>query len=264
MKIQKAMIYLDALFDTRLGCIAKVDNNIATKIVTDPVLFKRYQTRHNDDMSFLGVNQKAYKAQWEKRNAMLLPSCLTTVNTFLLTKLITQLEISTEHNANVYDGFELHLNIWPYTNMSAEVSEYLAHCVQESVGIKHPFKIVSVSLNDLTSSHLVKNDYTVVMCYDIDPWLTYHFNETLSDDEALEIAIPNVTFMSAFLIPDMSKFKKLYEFKNPIGEQCPPHIGMSKLLEPFVGIQYMGLIYYCIPESSDYLSLELVREQLRK
>lgn len=263
MKIQKALVFLDTMFDTRLGCIAKVNPSVAAKIATDAKLMAKYIGRANDDMSKFGIDQKTYKEEWDKRNAMLLPACTATCQSFLLGKLIAQMEISTEHQPHLYDGFEVHLNIWPYGNMSDEVKQTLSMMFQKSSGLANPVKIVDIPITALTPALITTEQYSTVLIYDIDPWLTHHFHGGLTDEEMIERSIPHVLFLSGFLIPDLDRFKELYEFRNPAGEQCPPHIGMSKLLEPFVGIQYIGLIHYSLPTPKDFIGLELVREQAR-
>lgn len=254
MKVERLLIFMDAIFDTRLGVISTINPQVANDIVSVPELFKQYTSRYNDDMSKFGIDKDVFYETYARRDAFILPKSLATPMLFMIKKLLVHMDQGVINNPHLYDDFEIELNIHPYGNMSDVVKMALAETIESSLSIDRPIRIVDFPLTDLDHKKIKDREYSTIVLYDVDPWLTNYFHKDLTDEQALERSIPEVTIMTAMFFDDIKKYKAALDFKNPAGQQCPPHLGVSKLLEHFVGLKYLGVTHYCIPTPREFIA----------
>ena len=193
MSEQKILIDLDAIFDTRLGTIAKLNSNAADALVNTPELFLKYHSRTKDDWNELtngNITVEAFNAAYRERNVETLKASAITNYGTLLQGIINDLETKMIHTPLV-SSVELHINTWPYVLNEGEL-DMLKLCASEYTGLLTEIKTVILRPEMLKPQILDKN-YAVYITYNFNDWFGHHHVNLLN------YRMPQFTFLAAAL-----------------------------------------------------------------
>jgi hypothetical protein len=162
------LVQLDALLDTRLPSIAKLDPAAAVTLVKS----EAYYRRQIDDFETLtGLTKAQTDEAYQARDVETLKgSRLTPMNVFVDT-WVRKLEAEARDTPHVED-VEVHINIAPY-DLDVEEQEVLLTTIMARIGVEAKAKIVSIPLQELTPA-LCKSTYTGLVLYDFREWMEFH------------------------------------------------------------------------------------------
>ena len=192
MSEQIILVDLDAIFDTRLGTIARINPLAAAELVNGEA-FEKYQAREKDDWTTLTngvVSNEVFTQAYAKRDVDTLKASAVSNYGTLLQGIINDLENKMIHTPLV-SKVELHINTYPYALNEAEL-DMLKLCASEYTGMMTDIKTVSYPPEILTPQLLDKN-YAVYITYNFNDWLGHHHVRLLNH------RMPQFTFLAAAL-----------------------------------------------------------------
>lgn len=254
--MQRLLIDLDCLLDTRLAAISTVSSDVAQMMVGIPQLMDKYRKRNTDDFSQFGIDMEKYNEVWKNRKASILRASMMTPLAHFLVDIVEQVHQEAILKPHEYrGGFEIHINTYPYVDLSRVEIDALLDAISSRLKRRVPIYSVCLSDEELTPFLIREREYNCIFFYNFVYWLSTQFPNTLSDEEALDRCIPGVTVYSSYQIANMDDMKDAFEFKNPQGEQCPPHIGAQIALKPVINLEFINIDYYCIIDLDLHVNL---------
>lgn len=187
----RVLIYLDCLLDTKLGCIAQNDPELAATLLRENL----WSDRIMDNWPGRLTNKK-FRQWYDSRNFETLKhSVLTNVNYFL--KRMIKDSIVYNIHTNATDKVVFEVNIWPYESPDDAFIDMLVECVRFHTYSTSTIVIISADPKTLTPEY-IDSRYRVVIDQNPMEWVSMHkeFFE--------EKGIPNVTVVApALLDPDV-------------------------------------------------------------
>lgn len=249
MADQTHVIMLDTLLDTRLATIAKLDGEVAKRIVNDPEWRKKYNSRPCDDFTEFGISKDAFDKAYRERDVTTLMGSLPTVFLFELRNFgsaLVQLKSNEPHAA---ENIRYVINTYPYSDLTpAEVDKILSAIyarIQTIIQIEH----VYLSPEDLSPDLIRGANYNGVFFYDFRSWLKGHFGDEIEEGQLDRI--PSVTINTAPQFEDLEKLQEAAEYQNPNGEVIDPIEGMKVMFSPIFKLELIGLNVYSIADVSN-------------
>jgi len=227
-KIDTIYVELDVLLDTRLGTVARLDEEAAKSL-----LEKDYHTRESD--IFKGVNNEEYISLYSKRDTVTLAHSAITESIILIRHLLgvygRQLI-----NHPLRGELKLTVNTYPYVLTEEELSE-IGLAVKEWIQDLARVEIVTIPTKDLTPAHC-KRAYNVMMIYDHPGWMNTHteaFNTTL---------LPEVTLFAPAIYFKPPPTKE--EVMKHIQELMHPMEALEKLASPIINLTLIDVKYFSV------------------
>jgi hypothetical protein len=169
MNKRKHRVYLtlDSLFDTRLACLALIDEPLAIQLLES----NKYKSRlHNDFTIFKSsFDQKGYEARYASRDLSLLKQSVSTDIVGVILDMVMRYKTGQDLPGDETDVL-LTINTSPYSLNEGERAE-LANMVQGATTVDG----VDFIHSDLTycdGDNLAK--YDTVILDDLDKWVTLH------------------------------------------------------------------------------------------
>lgn len=156
------LVTLDSLLDTRLGTIAKINDEVFNKIVLD----EKYHTRDTD--VFEDIDIVVYKETYSNRNVETLSKSLLTNIILVLRDIISGLEkqaIMAPHNADT----SVVINVYPYVLIDEELSE-ISKAISMHLSDLVKINFINMSPKELTPLYC-KSNFAVMIMYDYGEWL---------------------------------------------------------------------------------------------
>jgi hypothetical protein len=163
---QHVLCQIDALVDTRLPSLARVNPEAAAKMVNE-----YYWQRLSDDFAkYTGgmVTNEAYQAQYAKRDVDTLRGSLCTNLCLSLTSMFANLCDQRINSPLVHD-VKLTINFYPYHLDDDQIEMYLtslAVFTNNEVKLDH----VWMAPDEITPA-LLDADYSAYILYDFDEWM---------------------------------------------------------------------------------------------
>jgi hypothetical protein len=179
---QHILCEIDALIDTRLPSIARVNPDAAAKMVND-----YYWLRLSDDFEkYTGglVTNEAYKAQYAKRDVDTLRGGLGTEMCLSLTSIFANL-CDQRINTPLVTDVKLTINFYPYILAEEEIEAFLtsiAVFTNNEVKLGH----VWLSPDEITPAFL-DADYSAYILYDFNNWMRFQ------EQRFIDKVIPSIT-----------------------------------------------------------------------
>lgn len=166
MSQNKQIVYveLDALLDTRLATVAKIDSDAAVTLVTGEEYFER---QIDDFEALTGIDVQTFREAYKARDIVTLQASRRTQAPQLLHELITKLEMA-ESTTPYVEGLEVEVNVWPYELDNDEV-DVLISAVMAFSGVETLVRAVRIQPADLTPK-LIKDYYSGMIMYNFREW----------------------------------------------------------------------------------------------
>lgn len=225
--VETIYVDLDCLLDTRIGTLAKMDEDLAAQ-----VLAGNYHQRTDD--FFAGVDHEAYKAAYAQRDVdTLMLSLFTNVITFLqacVKSATDEVALGGQNN-----GLEIVINVHPY-ELEPEEREQIELAIKARLFGVPVVRTTKVPDEFLTPEY-VKETYGMMIRYDFEPWLE-------KQAQALEkTRIPAVTIISPAIYRKLPTDEEMAALK---AEKLHPFRALEIALAPVVGVRLLDAEVFSI------------------
>lgn len=231
--VDKIMITLDSLLDTRLGVIAQKYPEKLEQLIEGRKYFDRIQDR------FEGIDHEEFVELYKKRDVETLKNSMMTNMTLLMGSFIKS-AAEEVFAGNAPTGMVFDINIHPYQLDEEERSD-LVGALEFHVGDAAEFNIVSIPNEFLTPS-ICKSQYAVLVMYDFPDWLRMH-------GEAFKVTrMPNMIIYAPRLLeklPTPEENRKLTEM------QLDPFEAARVAASPGFSIRFLTVDMFCIRNAID-------------
>lgn len=241
-KVVRLFSELDAVLDTRLGTLAKLDSKRAYDTLESGMYFDRSWDH------FPLFNQAEYEDAYAKRDELTLAHAILTNVVVGLHEMCLQLRnqaMTTPH----HDLVEVVINCWPYQLDEAKrerIGLAMAHHLKSADHVR----VVSLSPEELTP-RMVRDDYAGLVLYDYDKWTSAHWTP-----ETMRMYVQGGKQM--VLCPDTKLIAPAIWFKEPPSERELLEIQREKLPHPFecmqkamqtiIDLDLVDIRFFCVPD----------------
>lgn len=157
---------LDAIIDTRLGTLAKIDPKYAVAALDSG----RYHKRMIDE--FEGVTKEEFREAYAKRDLDTLRMSVLSNVVFFLRRLIKDSLVSSIIHQRV-EKMCFTVNVWPYNFDDPGLVEMLIACIRFHTYSTSSVRIVSIPDEELTPDFCAKN-FQIMIRYSWVDWMAKH------------------------------------------------------------------------------------------
>ena len=188
MSTQRILLPIDAVLDTRLATIEKIDEAAALKLLENG-----YRTRCIDDFDTLTggvISNSVFHEQYNARDIETLKLARVTGIAPLLNQLAHGLEVQGIQDPNICE-IVVHLNCWPYELPQSVIDAFIVS-VGAYTSLSTRVEVVNIPFEELTPK-LLKEDYAAVFMYDFNRWQNYFVKQIV------ENKMPDVTIIAPML-----------------------------------------------------------------
>lgn len=232
--IQRILIDLDSILDTRYGVLFKHNALAAAQALKD----KQYYSRLNNDFTWLGaMDVVTFQKLFDERDWEVLKDSPPTGFIFALRTMIDDLA-DQRKNSPFADECILTVNTFPYELHPAEATE-MAKLIGVFTGLgEKRIQMVSIPLANL-SPLMVKQQFTGMIIYNFREWME------LQQDAFLRHNMPQIVVLAPGLykgpIPDPSEYQiKGFEQMTPFELSEGALVGCFDL--SFLGMKFFSAI----------------------
>lgn len=226
--IEVIYVELDAMLDTRLGTVARLDDAAATKL-----LMQGYHTRESD--YFDCVNHEDYTKLYQERDIETLKLSGATNMLKLVRHLIGVLQQQAETRP-YHNGSKLVINLYPYV-LDAEEEEAIGKSISVWMQGIAPVELTYIQPKDLTPIHC-KQTYSMMIVYEYGSWLNLHA------DAFKQTRLPEVTmFVPAIYF---IKVPTSEELEDTVKGAAHPLRAIELLASPIVDLKLIDITYFSI------------------
>jgi len=220
---QQIYVDLDVLLDTRLGTIARLNEDAAVK-----TLQSGYHTRVADQ--FEHVDMDEYKALYAQRDGDTLSKSMLSGAVPFLRDIAEALALQARSRP-YHNGGKLIVNTHPYTStLSTSELDEIGRAIAARMDGHAPVELVDISPESLTPYHC-KHNFAMMMVYDFGAWMEMHSSAFRTT------RLPEVTLYSPRIyheIPREDELQKVtQEIMHPVAatEQLAAPIIALKLID---------------------------------
>jgi hypothetical protein len=218
---------LDALLDTRLGCLATVNDDYALNAMKGD-----YFTRTSD--TFPDMSLEAFREAYAVRDVSVLKrSVLTNIMSLLSSFVKASMENIAGNGQNT--GLEICINTYPY-QMEQEDRIALLHVMQLKLGTFVEVSAINVSDAELTPKRC-KDTYAAMVRYSFHDWVQTHL------EEWKKVKMPGVAVYAPMLyakVPTEQELKELAEMK------LEPFQATELACVPLFALRLLEVEMFCI------------------
>lgn len=230
--VDKILISLDSLLDTRLGVIAQHYPDKMEKLLTKLDYFERLQDR------FKGINPEQFAAHYKNRNVDTLKNSLMTNMTLLMGSFVKSAAkdvLSSGPQTNlIFD-----INIHPY-QLDEEEKQDLLGVLEFHVGDAPEYNIVSIP-NEFLTPQICKDQYSVLVLYDFAEWMRMHA------PAFKEARMPNMVVYAPRLL---EKLPTAEENKLLMEAQLDPFEASRIAASPAFTLRFLTVDMYCVRDAA--------------
>lgn len=231
---QKIFVELDCILDTRLGTIARINEQAAIDILNN-----NYHSRDTDDFSQYIDNEK-FKELYEDRDGITLEYSSATSCLHLIETMCRELLVNTAVNPN-HSGAELVINLYPYV-MENHVIETLINAIRIWIGTNVIITTVNLA-PEYISAIYCKNNISTMFMYNYERWLNKHI-ESFKDVNLKEMTM---------YVPAIYHNKKptSEEMESLLAKGPHPFIELELLLKPVLDFNIIDIRIFSVVKPDD-------------
>ncbi len=221
---QVIYVELDVLLDTRLGTIARLNEDAAVK-----TLQSGYHARELDSFEFVDMNE--FSALYAQRDGFTLSkSMLTGAVDFL--RDVTAALAEQARSRPYHSGGKLVVNTHPYTRtLSSDELDEIGRAIAARMDGHAPVELVDISPESLTPYHC-KQSYAMMMVYDFGAWMEMH------SDAFRTTRLPEVTMFSPRLYHERPREDELQIVTKEI---MHPAQAIEMMASPIISLKLMDV-----------------------
>lgn len=230
---------LDALLDTRLSVVSKLNQEAAISLIEGGEK-NPYYSRTSDDLGVLSplIDTGDYRAAYASRNKDCLKNSRMTAAVFLVRTILKQLEVDSVNSPQV-DAITLEVNYYPYVLTTEEI-EMMELAMVAHLGELTKIKFVSIPPKLLTTTY-IKAKYQVVILYNYVDWLKAH-----QENVEKMMKIPHVSFIVPRLLYDESSRPTEEDVRGMSQHSIDAFTGTQLLMAEFYELTFMEVAIFCI------------------
>ena len=233
-KVDKILVSLDCILDTRIGTLNLMDADTAKEVMMS-------DTYHFRDEDVFGkITKEAFKETYAKRDEKTLENSLITNLPPLLKHLIGTL-LKEGVQKPYYDGVELVVNIHPY-NLTKEIQDEIKVAVSLMINDLAEVSLINYSIEQLTPQYC-KANYRIMIMYEYNDWLNNNAELFASTQ------LPEVTlFAPALYFAEKPSDEKLKEFAK---DNMHPFQAIEMITSSIIDIALIDVKHFSIINEKD-------------
>lgn len=225
---QTIYVSLDALLDTRIATVARIDQELAAK-----ALLGNYHKREIDD--FEGIDRQQFLDLYRKRDMETLAAARPTGFLFGLNDMLRQLS-EQALTQPFHDGGHVVVNTHPYELTEEEISE-LGKSIAIWVGDHAKVELIHLSDEELTPAYC-KARFSLMVMYEYENWMNVH-------SEAFKrCRLPTVMLMAPAIY--FNKVPTKEELERELKESMHPLRALEWLASPIIELKLMDVTLFSI------------------
>lgn len=221
-------VTLDALMDTRIGTVARINEEAAAK-----ALLGNYHQRQIDD--FEGIDRQEYLDLYRQRDKVTLASSRPTGFLMSLREIVKQIS---EQGAvrPFHDGAHVVVNTYPYELEEEEISE-LGKAIAFWMGSYAAVELIHVPDEQLTPEYC-KSRFSMMVMYEYEHWMN-------AQAEAFKrCRLPQVLLLAPAIY--FNRVPTQEELDKEMKESMHPLKAMELLASPIVELRLMDVVLFSI------------------
>ncbi|HWT40109.1 MAG TPA: hypothetical protein VN081_02455 [Dongiaceae bacterium] len=200
------LIEIDALLDTRLGAIARLDPDAASKVFDD----FRYYTRETDDfLEVTGLTREVTDKAYKERDEETLAASLITPMIYQLAEIVKSIQVDFAVR-RMSQPFRVLINGYPYKDLRKDERTAICMAVKNHLNLDVPVEMVFMTPEEVSPSYIRANLSGMIL-YNFNAWMAANFN-------ALEkVAFPRVHVVAPRLFEKETpapELRQVKEFNN--------------------------------------------------
>lgn len=237
---QTILVDLDAILDTRLATMSKIDVEAAIKAVADD----RYRNRLRDDWDIITegrVSKERFKEEYARRDVETLKRAMMTPMVKLVAGMTKAIQWRAAAQVDVR-SITLLINTWPYVDLNKEQLEMYVACMSMYCAASTQIRTVCLSLEDLTPKRLDKTT-DIWVTYAYDEWLTLHL-KGLAENPIWE-----TTLLTAQIMHNPVALKEEDLSNKETGEVYDPFVMHQAAMAEFIGIEFHPALAFSMVHS---------------
>lgn len=213
-------VELDCLLDTRLATIARIDQELAAKVIREG-----YHKRMSDH--FPGVPLDQYKELYANRDHTTLEHSVCTPVVKLVDQICEEFKAEAQTSPD-HNGAFVTVNCYPY-DVDEEERDILRMSIAEWIGTDVEIDVVSFPREELTPDYIITR-YAVLVMYDYYNWMDMHARN-------FEVTrIPSVRLIAPALYIDNVPTKD--EIRRWTKQADNPLRALATLASPIVDLEF--------------------------
>lgn len=240
MADQIHMFMLDALLDTRMATLDKINPELASRIMQDPELHLKYLHRPNDLFLEFGLVPEEFEEAYAKRNVETLMNSLPTNFLFELVNIGSSLVTLKSQEPHNVENIKFVINTWPYHELTTAERDRILDAIgarlQAIIELESIYR-APAQLSPVTVKGL---HYSALYFYDFRDWLKEHYHKDRVTEQTVGI-MPGVYIYTSPQFVDIDKLKEAAEYQNPNGENTSPLVGLQVMFSPYFRLELMDL-----------------------
>lgn len=166
----KYLVSLDAMLDTRLGTVAKLDQRYAYELLQN-----NWHLRETDGFSHSAPNftHEEYVSAYHMRDVdTLRASVMTKLHEYILSMFEDEIQQPGHASDDMRHG--IYINTWPYV-LDEETRVVLNDTMRELFPMMDDVVLVYIPMTTLSPEYIKQNDYRAVIFYELKDWLDCHY-----------------------------------------------------------------------------------------
>lgn len=245
---QKILIELDALLDTRIATVSRLNPEAALELLSS-----EYRERPCDDLGRLTklITTEQYEEAYRKRDRETLIHARPTLMPFVLNEIVSRLEQDMFTTGARAESTEIEVNIYPY-ELNEQEREAIATAVMARAGLVTPVRTVSYPPFHLSPRTINTDEYSALIIYNLQEWV----------DGALRVALdfrdccPTVTLMAPALLNRLAEKLEPADLVDKDGQLIDPFRLHSQLLAPIIGLDFMPVEFFSLMDLNELVKGE--------
>lgn len=237
---QRILVELDALLDTRIATIARLDPGIAADIVGP-----RYFNRPTDQFHLLDnrIDDVAYQMAYASRDLDTMAIARPTAALDWLGKMVRDLEKQFEEGAPTVTSLAVDVNVYPY-RLSDEEAAQVGMSIAYYIGKFTSVNVINVPLAELSFAYIRAHRYTAVILYNFKEWIEASFKQ-YGDKQPM--GVPAVTMFVPSLMADYTEYMDEKNRRLPDGRLLDPYEVTRETFAPFIGLEFTPSGLFSLP-----------------
>lgn len=238
----RLVIELDALFDTRLGCLASLNDDYAYN-----ALVNGFPDRWTDDPVTYeaGCTTQEFQERYSKRDAEILKLSHPTDLALDFKNIIEDLECrAIAGDPTVAKKVEILINYHPYKLTNAEITAYvkslrtLFKCISS-------IRMISVDLAEMTTDWMKDRDVVAAYIYNYATWVDEAITRRLMENKQ-PAKIPDVVAYFPTLMRDASQAAVIGEYHQEFQGIPDVFASLKFHLKEWISVDWLNSIYLSI------------------
>lgn len=228
MQVQKGLVDINTVLDTRMGTMLRIDPDAANFILRSP-LYPLRATDNFFEMVDGKIPDETYRELYGQYDVETLASSLMTDMLYRLNvdvrDQIAEWESKKEEGVVAFD-----INVYPY-KLAKEEKEVLRRAIASKLDASCEVRTVDIAWHLLTPGSIATN-YDMLLIYNYEDWLRYHL-ETLLKDPIRDFVV---------MYPRIAHTGVVSESTNDVKD---PFMAAPMTLHPYIQLQPLPVGYFC-------------------